>query len=384
MSAGSAQLRSAHGPVVTERVALRRLYRARGCSMSDRAEFTHEFRIGPSLWGHLYLGPFPRFGLWESSGERYAAPGASTLMMKANFVGSLRERGDSSSFFCEIAAIHSVEVDEDVSGAARAGDQPARAAILSKAAAVKPDATIALDLVAGIVGLRFHRQFVLDLLNENEVAIIGDDYTSNYAGTWIEMLQEVALSTVGVEALASQVSALSDLTAASVEALGNIFHWLLRFWPERDPVSRFLALFIPLEAALQGIGVPMDAEAKASVRAIRKAIKATTDPEKAGHLKYFNGLVERLRPSLEQRFAIFAQRAGLKGWEADVEAFARFNRIRNQLLHRGSPRVEFRLEISQEVIRTLEDLVERYVSIRVFGDDAVYPSTWRPSRERDA
>lgn len=63
-----------------------------------------------------------------------------------------------------------------------------------------------------------------------------------------------------------------------------------------------------------------------------------------------------------------------------MQAFRKFNRLRNGLIHRGDPKVRFHVTVGDDEAAELSDLVERYISLRLFGDMAVYKSRWRPQR----
>lgn len=65
----------------------------------------------------------------------------------------------------------------------------------------------------------------------------------------------------------------------------------------------------------------------------------------------------------------------------EFEAFRHFNTIRNGLLHRGEDGVRLQVSVRQDEVRSLEDMVERYVNYVLFRDAAVYRSRWRPPRE---
>jgi hypothetical protein len=60
-----------------------------------------------------------------------------------------------------------------------------------------------------------------------------------------------------------------------------------------------------------------------------------------------------------------------------VAAFVQFNKLRNALMHQGEPGVELIVSVGDEEVRQLEDLVERYVCHRLFGDSAVYHTKYR-------
>ena len=74
--------------------------------------------------------------------------------------------------------------------------------------------------------------------------------------------------------------------------------------------------------------------------------------------------------------ALEAGKAGFADWEADVSAFRKFNRIRNDLLHRGEDRIELQVDVGEET-RQLEDLLERYICFALFQNMDVYQSSWR-------
>lgn len=84
-------------------------------------------------------------------------------------------------------------------------------------------------------------------------------------------------------------------------------------------------------------------------------------------------------PRLNTRFENFAKQAGIPGWELDVTAFNKFNRMRNHLVHAGRRNISAHLNIEEQT-RTLEDLVERYLGVALLGSHEVYPSRWRPTR----
>jgi hypothetical protein len=177
------------------------------------------------------------------------------------------------------------------------------------------------------------------------------------------------------------------LDKASVEAREfgiSVFRWMLRAWVERDIISKFTALFIPLEIILSGYGKEneYDKEKLKKYEQIRELISGK--PESEALLKLFNSLVQSQQPSLVSRFEGLANEAKLAGFESHVIAFKRFNKIRNKLLHQGDPNVKLEVPINDESLeqetQQLEDLVERYVSWTLFRDQVVYPSRWRKSK----
>jgi len=242
------------------------------------------------------------------------------------------------------------------------------------------------DLIAGIIGLRFHRQFVLEAINENIFAIKTDNnWATQINGPVVEMLEELKLNEIGIKNLPGILSGL-DKTSIEAREFGiSIFGWMLRAWVERDIISKFTALFIPLEIILTGYGKnnELDNQKLKEYEEIRGLISKYSGEDAATLLKLFNGLVQSQRPSLVSRFDELAKEASLAGFENHIVAFKRFNKIRNKLLHQGDPNVKLEVPVSDEdleqEIQQLEDLVERYVSWTLFRDQVVYPSTWRKS-----
>lgn len=151
----------------------------------------------------------------------------------------------------------------------------------------------------------------------------------------------------------------------------------MRAWHESDPVFKFVALFIPLEFMLAGHSRGGSEVLKEHAGNIRRLIRRHAGADREALLSFFSALVEAQRPSLPSRFEHLAREAEMPGWQADVEAFRRFNNLRNKLLHRGVRAVSLQVPISEDATRYLEDIVERYVSYATFGDARVYPSRWR-------
>jgi len=235
-------------------------------------------------------------------------------------------------------------------------------------------------LIAGFLGLRGHRQFVAELLSENSLVWQGNETQVRLNSRWMEVLEPLSLSTSKQPLLAQAL----DTIAGEAEALqfaGRIFGWLVRAWREADPINKFLWFFLPLECVLSLVEIPPPHSA--DLKAIRRAIRAgVPPPERKALLALFSRMAERLRPSLEERFAAFARASQAPDAEDDIKAFAEFNRIRNRLLHRGEPQVRLRIEAETErQVHTIEDLAERYVCFAFFRDWKVYPSRWRPRRD---
>ncbi len=88
---------------------------------------------------------------------------------------------------------------------------------------------------------------------------------------------------------------------------------------------------------------------------------------------------------MNTRFEELASQTKLQGWQHDVDAFKKFNKQRNELLHHGDPAVSITVSVTEDEVRHFQDLVERYISLVLFGDAQVYPDHWirRPAKSNE-
>jgi hypothetical protein len=368
-----------------ERLGYRRLYDSVGCSLVDREELHFSFSLG-DLYLEVYLGPRPKLGITVSQSGKYIVPGEASLMITAEYKKDATESSYPRHFFTEICCSKLVEIPEEISIAFRAKDPKGHNELLRLAEQDAKRFISAADLISGTIGLRFHRQFVLELINENFFALRGDDdYTFNQASPGLELLEGIALNPKGAEALGNLLTAIGQAATEARDFGASALVWLLRSWSERDTISKFVALFIPIEIILAGYRGTPDKETLENVSKIRSLIDLHGQSESKNLLAFFNKIVGQQRPSLVSRFEEMARTAQLEGWEADVVAFRRFNSIRNKLLHRGEQQVQLVISLAdklQEETHQLEDIAERYVSWSLFRDGVVYQSRWRPQRNR--
>jgi hypothetical protein len=98
-----------------------------------------------------------------------------------------------------------------------------------------------------------HRQLVLKLLIQNEF-IEGDfEPAMSFFGSAVEILEPVSMNSQAPTLLPPFMQRICSAPEYKIRG-GAVFHWLLRAWRERDPVSKFMYLFIPLESVLQSDG----------------------------------------------------------------------------------------------------------------------------------
>lgn len=372
-----------------ERIGYRRLYDSMGCSLSNQEELNFDTKIG-DIDVVVYMGSKPKRGIVVYSNVgKYIVPGEYSPMGDMEYQKDATLSSYPRKFFTEIQCIKQIDVPQELSNDFHAGESGADDKMLKLGEKEIEGFKETADLVAGTIGLRFHRQFVLEAINENIFAIKNDDnWAVSINGPAVEILEEPKLNAIGIKALPGILSELDKAPIKAREFGMSIFGWLLRAWVERDIISKFTALFIPLEIILTGYGKgnEVDKERAKKYEQIRKLISEHSGDESEALLKLFDSLVQSQRPSLVSRFEELANLAKLEGFENHIVAFKRFNRIRNKLLHQGDPNVKLEVPISDEGLeqetQQLEDLVERYVSWTLFRDQVVYQSRWRKSNPR--
>ena len=369
-----------------ERIGYRRLYDAIACSLADREEMFIAFPMG-DLQIEVCLGPKPRLGITVSRSEKYIVPGEASLMIAAEYKKDAAESNYPRHFFTEILSSKLVDVSENVSRGFHAKEPGAHEALLRLAEKDAKRLRAATDLIAGIIGLRFHRQFVIEEINENFFASrTADDYALSHAGLGLEVLEGVSLNSRGAKILRHFLEGVGQATAEAQELGASALTWLLRAWSERDAISKFMALFIPIEIILAGYGDdPNKEKENQEVTQISNLLAVYGGSEANKLLSFFNLILGRQRPSLASRFEKLAKLAQIDGWEVDVAAIRRFNSIRNKLLHRGEQQVQLAISVGDDIeeeSRQLEDIAERYVSFVLFGDGVVYQSRWRSQRNK--
>jgi len=355
-----------------EQIGLRRLYDALACGIQGMPEVHHNFPILGNGSVSFYIGPKPPMGIvaFEPS-DPYCVPGKNSKSMQTipNY---------KSACLMEIAVSFFVSVTEEVSLGLAKQEEKAQNFLLNEIEKNKPAYTKMLDTICGLVGLKFHRQFILKPLVENSFIASGPVPIRIFTSDSMEVLEPVALTQFGLDSLKSYLELFCRLDDQGLTDVSRVFQWLLRAWRERDHVAKFLYLFIPLECILASSD-EIDEETIKSIGLLKKLVATSEDGGKKDLLILLDRIESRFAPTLNSRFEALAQAEKIEGWKADIKAFKKFNRTRNLLLHAGKADVQSHLNIDQEV-RTLEDLVERYVAVSVFGNPSVYTSKWRPLR----
>jgi hypothetical protein len=358
------------------RIGYRYLFDSKGCSLAKSEEVKINLTVSEKYDVQVYFGPKPRYKIDSVIGcSKYYVPGTKVPLGRCQINSDTSQSSEHGPFFLEIVV--STEADIVESGNIN---------LLSKQAETRRDEfKNILNFVAGIIGLRFHRQFVLELLNENVLAWQKESHSKGFAGPAVEMLEPITLNENGINQLEVIGEKLKALPCEDVQTYSLIFHWLLRAWHERDIIYEFIDLFIPIECVLNILcDSKMSAEDKRCAKAIRVLIKKHAGSSKEELAHFLNKLAQNLKPTLNERFIDFAKTANLPGWENDIQAFKRFNHMRNILLHGADKAIQQRISIGDEEVRTLSDIVERYINYFFFKDNNVYQSRRRTNSSRGA
>jgi hypothetical protein len=354
------------------RVGTRRLYDALGFDAQASGEILIEQELGADCTATVYLGPKPPRGI-------AALTEASQFLVPAQQVSMGSMSSDyQAPFFLDIAISRTKVLSSGELAALRAQDPKTQSSLMTQSADEQAVANELLDWFAGCLALKVHRQLVLKLLIQNEF-IEGDfEPAMSYFGSAVEILEPVSMNSQAPTLLPPFMQRICSAPEYKIREGGAVFHWLLRAWRERDPVSKFMYLFIPLESVLQS-DEGLSSEATADIDRLIQVVRAAEIADQDELLGFLVRARARFSPTLNARFEYFARRRAIPGWELDVKAFKRYNRMRNQLLHRGDRNIRPHVSFENET-RTLEDLVERYVSLFVFGEADVYKTRWRPER----
>lgn len=357
-----------------ERVGYRRLYDAIGCSLADGTELRLQFPMRDGVSAEVYLGPKPQIGIsLSTASDTFLVPGEQ-LTWQMEHQADASQSSYPRHFFAEVCCLVEIDVSDELSAAFRRDEEQGKQQLLAEAEKREDDLRNAADFLAGVVGLKFHRQFVIKVVSENFYALRADAPVLNAVSPWVERLDALSLNAAGAQNLARMLTACGAADAAVQRLAGSVLHWLLRAWNERDSVGRFLWLFVPLERILDGYG---RAEPSAEWEQLRRLAGAHAADARTVLLGFIDRMKRLDRPSLAERFEAMARESGQAGWESDVKAFRKFNGLRNALLHQGDPRVRLHVTIGEDETMEMSDLVERYVCWRFFGDSTVYPSRWR-------
>lgn len=368
-----------------ELIGYRRLYDSIGCSIANQQELEIHLTL-KECNVIVYIGDKPKRGIIITTKEagKFIVPGEISMMGEWKFFKDATTSNYPRKFFTEIQCIKPIEVPQELSE--KFHEDPKSGVhneIIDIAQKELENFIEVCDLIAGVIGLRFHPQFIRELINDNLFVIRNtDDWAYRINGSALEILEELSLNQNGIQKLETTLRGVEQASSEAHEFATTLFQWLHRAWSERDSVSKFLALFTPLEVALGKFEKDnfTDEQQDLKFNKIKELIINSKEQEKEQLLAYFEHLRKLSKPSLATRFEALAKEANLPNYEIDIIAFRKFNKSRNSLVHRGDSEVDLQVIVSEEENRKLEDLVERYISWILFRDQIVYPSRRRNNK----
>ena len=362
-----------------ERIGYRFLYDAVGCSLAGTDEYYLEFAVGEYLRAGVYLGPKPKYGIHvTTASNRYLVLGEQ-VVWNFNYQRDASASSYPRKFFLEVAAWKEIEVSPELSHGFYERQSDVTNQLLAFAEANKPEFIETMTLLAMVVGLRCHQQFVLDLINENPLALRPDnDFETSAHSPAARQLDTIVLNADGQSMLSRLLPEVGQASGTKRAFAARALGWLRGAWDQQDVIAQFLMLFTALEFVLGGVPGSLRPGFWEQTAEILQLIQQHAGQRAKKLEKFLNDLAGQQRPTLTSRFTDLATSAKLPGWERDVEGFKKFNKMRNDLLHQGETGVSVTVSVTEDEARHLQDLVERYVSLRLFGDAIVYPDRWLP------
>lgn len=344
-------------------IGYRRLFDALGCSLHAGGEFKSKSEYGNGYFVEVYVGSKPKFGLCILRSDRYIVPGEDAKLMQADYKKDPAETTYPRNFFLEIYVYKLTEIEASLLNLIEKGNSDARNKVIAIAEQMRKDFIEAAEVISGSIGLRLHRQFVLELINENFVAATaaGEQIAIQFSGNWLERLDPVVVNETGKQSLGPFLQEIGKASLDAKDLAATALHWLCRAWRERDNVNSFVSLFIPLEVILSGQSTSHEDPTKSKADEIRKLIEDGGSKNSKNLLGFFDNLMRAQSPSLNQRFERLAREAALPGLENDIEAFKKFNKIRNGLLHRGKRDIQLSVLITGDDTKSLDQLVQKYL-----------------------
>lgn len=371
------------------KIGYRKLYIAVDCSITDKEEF--EVRANFQEYEVLiYFGPKPKLGFthYISNGKYIINEDGELPFVSMKSYPDVRESSYPYKFLTEISVTKEKQISDKENELLISKDQVIRERLLDEVRINSKIYIEIIDLFAGIIGLKFHPQFVLEDYDGNPFVLMdeGEKHYSISGPAW-RLLDGISLNKTGQKMMTEYLQNLNETEHKSISFGKVVLSWLLRSWQEDKLIPKFVSFFITLEALLKNYHGDKDWEEEKRKKndRIKSILLDSSERDSQELLSYFEKLVINSQPSLTSRFEQLAKDKNLDGWEKDVKAFRKFNRMRNLLLHQAKDDVNLSILINDQEIKNLtiqlEDLVERYVSIRLFGDMNVYKSRFHPNRK---
>jgi len=207
------------------RIGYRRLYDAVGCSIANQEAVDMTFPIGEHLQVRVYIGPKPIHGIVviDKEDADYKVTSEFDNFGKTSYYKDATQSGYSGTFFTEIIISCNVEVSTELLEAFHRRDTTAASKIF-RLAETREDFRPTADLISGIIGLRFHKQLVLKLLNEHFLAFSENEGVAMMM--WSKgsvLVRPVLLKETDVAAIKSQFPLMNELEKKFSPLQVNIF-----------------------------------------------------------------------------------------------------------------------------------------------------------------
>lgn len=268
-----------------------------------------------------------------------------------------------ADLYCEIEVIDFLELDSELVDSYNNGNQESNKKVSS--VIQEKEYSKIIDYVAALIGLRFSNILVSKPITEQTYI-----YCENKPQVTISASIPVVVHKTFDYSRASvkNLSLIKELKFDFEDKIETL-RWLLRAWNAEDEVLRFVSLFIPLERVIPPAKSGKSIEEEKVRARILSIVNKHASIEDSKELTDFLSIQISRKPSLFERFRVWATEIELPGWKDDVDAFDKFTKKRNLLLHQGKLEGDRKVFMPGEV-KKLEDIVERYINFKFFGIEA--------------
>lgn len=359
----------------------KRLYDSLGLSLQSQEEFSLSFPLGIYHIG-IYIGPKPPLGVgFHKNPDKYLLfEKGHQVRWDFEYKADATESTYPRKFFTEIVCVKEVDIDDSLYQSFNSDDKQALEQLLDLAENEKLNLLGLIEVVGGTLGLRYQRQFVMELIQESPITFRSNG-ACNFRGYTdaIEVLESIAITDTGLEGMKQLFPQLDQSPIESLLTASVPLFWLRKAWVERDFIATFMAYFTAIEVALNDIPAEeLSLPANQMIEQIEKILEEHGGTNKHQLIEYIQKLEMKRFPKIERLFKTLASKHQLPGWEHDIHAFQKFNYMRNLLLHRGDVHtIQSRIAVTEADVRDIKDLSEKYVSLCLYGDGQVYYTRWR-------
>lgn len=366
------------------KVGFRLLYLASGCQISDGRELKHKFDFD-GFEVNLYIGNRPSLSIVDASKDviHFDPFKSNSEARKIAFLPSDQTQY-KDSYFTEAFVVKSVEVPDDLLiGLNEAASEPkSRSQILAFVnAKYRQGFEDIASFFIGMIGLRYHFQFVITHLNEH--FWLWNDITNDWkieslSTGVVRLLEPITLNEYGLNHI-QQFKMRPEATAKMIRSASISFKFLIKAWSEYDSVDKFIYLYSALEVAIKSGKYPSKFKPREELMKLQDLISGMEDSRDKNDLhKYIDQLSQK--KSISELFVDFADHANFETCEDDKTAFKLFNKARNDLIHGGTHENLHSVKLASGKEVAFESFVERYVNWAYFEDTSIYPSRYRPDR----